>query len=353
MAATEISIRNLQVQYGHIKAVHIAALDLLSQEILAIVGPNGAGKSTLLRVMGLLEKPAEGTVIFQGQPATYDPRSLLLLHRRMAMVFQEPLLLKMTVAENIAIGLKFRRLTPQATQIKHWLDRFGIAHLHNRPARLLSGGEARRASLARAFILNPEILLLDEPFSALDAPTQNGLMVDLKTILAETRTTTVFVTHNLNEARMLADRMAVMMAGQMVQVDHPDEVFSHPATVEAARFLGMENCLLGHVLEKNNGQITIKIARQKIILKGTPPHNKQIYVCIRPENIRVAKKRTLTSTLSGRVNTCVKLGQMVRVVVDCGIPVVAQMPKEMFDQADLHAGDEVSVLFLSQATHLI
>jgi tungstate transport system ATP-binding protein len=160
--------------------------------------------------------------------------------RQIALVLQEPLLMDMSVYENAAMGLKFRKISKAQIEerVRHWLERLGVAHLSQRPARKLSGGEAQRVSLARAFVLQPELLLLDEPFTALDAPTRIRLLEDLKSVLAETKMTTIFITHDLQEARKLATRMAVLLDGRVEQVGAPQDVFDRPVNDRVAGFLG-------------------------------------------------------------------------------------------------------------------
>ena len=193
--------------------------------MLAVVGPNGAGKSTLVQVLALLERPARGEVLFDGAPASGNA---LPYRRRMAVVFQEPLLLDTTVESNVGSGLALRGVPVQEQRRRstEWLERFGIAHLAKRSARTLSGGEAQRMSLARALVLEPEVLLLDEPFSALDQPTRAALIDDLDRVLMASRIATVFVTHDRSEALRLGDRIAVLMDGRMRQVGSPAEVFA-------------------------------------------------------------------------------------------------------------------------------
>ena len=155
------------------------------------------------------------------------------------MVFQEPLLLDTTVADNVATGLRLRGV-PRAereARVAAWLERLGIAHLARRPARALSGGEGQRTSLARALVLEPELLVLDEPFAALDSPTREALAVDLVPLLRERRTTTVLVTHDRDEAFGIGDRVAVIMAGRIDQLDTPEAILRRPASEEIARFV--------------------------------------------------------------------------------------------------------------------
>ena len=237
MAEALLALREILVRYGGATVLQVAALSVRPGEILAIIGPNGAGKSTLLRVMGLLERPTEGRVYFREQEI--DQKDSLGVRRRMASVFQEPLLLNASVYENAALGLKLRGLNHRDVEqkVRPWLERLGVVHLAGRQARSLSGGEAQRTSLARAFALDPELLLLDEPFSALDPPTREELLLDLETILRETGITTVFVTHDRNEAFMLGDRVAVLIGGELLQVGAANDVFAQPVNQEVARFV--------------------------------------------------------------------------------------------------------------------
>ena len=175
----------------------------------------------------------------------------------MAVVFQEALLLDTSVAENVATGLKLRGVAraERERRVSTWLERFGIAHLARRSARSLSGGEAQRVSLARAFALDPEALLLDEPFSALDAPTRAAVTADLMAVVRSTQTTTVMVTHDLDEALALGDRVGVLIGGQLRQIGPPEEVFATPADAEVAGFVGVETIVSGVVVAQDEGRL--------------------------------------------------------------------------------------------------
>ncbi len=232
-----IQIRDLLIQRNGRDVLRIDALDIPRGETLVVVGPNGAGKSTLLLALGHLLAPARGEILFDGQ-------SILKLNeleyrRRISFVFQDPLLLDMTVEQNIALGLKFRS-TPRAEvqeRVGRWIKQLGIESLAKRRAGQLSGGEAQRVSLARAFILEPELLLLDEPFSSLDPPTRSKLLEDLSALLLENHRTAIFVTHNLNEAAKLSHRIAVMIGGMLRQVGTVKQIKSDPADETVKAFL--------------------------------------------------------------------------------------------------------------------
>ena len=232
-----VELRDLLVKRGDHPALQLDHLAIQEGEVLAVVGPNGAGKSTLLLTLARLLKPEQGEILFNGQQAMAE--SDTVYRRRIALVMQDPLLFDTSVFENVASGLKFRGVTKEEIRRKVplWLERLGVGHLSKRRAGQLSGGEAQRVSLARALVLEPQLLLLDEPFSALDPPTRSRLLDDLGVLLRETATTTVFVTHDLPEAEQLAGRMAVIVGNRLRQVGDPEEVFATPADEEVTQFL--------------------------------------------------------------------------------------------------------------------
>jgi len=194
-------------------------------ETIALIGPNGAGKTTFLLTLALLYQPTSGFIEFDG--VTAGPNNLLQLRRRMAVVFQESLLLDMSVLGNITTALRIRKVPGKAAlaRAQKWLDLFGVAHIASQQARLLSGGEAQRTSLARAFALEPDLLFLDEPFGSLDYPTRNSLLNDLGAILKQMNMTTLFVTHDYTEIPFLAEKTAVMYEGRIKKCGSNLEIF--------------------------------------------------------------------------------------------------------------------------------
>jgi tungstate transport system ATP-binding protein len=232
-----IEIRNLLIQRNGRVALKIDSLDIKRGETLAVVGPNGSGKSTLLLALARLLKPASGEVVFDGK--SLSRLDDLEYRRKISFVFQDPLLLDMTVEQNIALGLKFRKTPKEEVhpRVWKWIKHLGIESLAKRRAGQLSGGEAQRVSLARAFVLEPELLLLDEPFSSLDPPTRAKMLEDLSALLAEDHRTAVFVTHNLNEAAKLSHRIAVIVGGMLRQVGPARQIKAKPADEAVAAFL--------------------------------------------------------------------------------------------------------------------
>lgn len=232
-----IQIRDLLIQRNGRDVLRIDSLDIPRGETLVVVGPNGAGKSTLLLTLGHLLIPMRGEVLFDG-------KSILKLdeleyRRRISFVFQDPLLLDMTVEQNITLGLKFRGTPKEEVheRVGKWIKQLGIESLAKRRASQLSGGEAQRVSLARAFVLEPELLLLDEPFSSLDPPTRSRLLEDLSALLMEDHRTAIFVTHNLNEAAKLSHRIAVIVGGMLRQIGTAKQIKSKPADDTVKAFL--------------------------------------------------------------------------------------------------------------------
>jgi tungstate transport system ATP-binding protein len=232
-----IQIRDVLIQRNGRDALRIDSLDIQRGETLTVVGPNGAGKSTLLLALARLLKPAHGDILYDGK--SLKQWNELDFRRRISFVFQAPLLMDMTVEQNVALGLKFRGTPKEETRerVDKWMKQLGVESLSKRRAGQLSGGEAQRVSLARAFVLEPELLLLDEPFAALDPPTHAKLLEDLGQILKRDHRTAVFVTHNLKEAVKLSHRMAVIVGGMLRQVGTAKQIKSKPADETVAAFL--------------------------------------------------------------------------------------------------------------------
>jgi tungstate transport system ATP-binding protein len=229
-----ISLRGIRVQRGARTILDVPSLEIWPETVTAVIGRNGAGKSTLLQTMALLLTPDEGEVHFRGAPVS-PRRNAVSVRRRMAVVFQDPLLFDTTVYGNVASGLQLRG-APRAsvqTRVDVWLRRLRIEHLATRPSRTLSGGEARRASLARALVLEPELLLLDEPFAALDYYTRGEFLAELPGLLKEARTTTVVVTHDPGEAEQLGQRAIALDQGRIVADGPVREVLVRAGLVPA------------------------------------------------------------------------------------------------------------------------
>jgi molybdopterin-binding protein len=352
---------DLRVVYGDEIALEVSRIDVRPGEVLALIGPNGAGKSTLLRVLALLEPPSSGEVRFRGEPIRWGTRDLLAMRRRFACVFQEALLCDTTVEANAALGLHLRRKPAGEVKAKVqlWLDRLGVAHLAGRRARTLSGGEAQRVSLARAFAIQPEVLLLDEPFAALDPPTRSDLLTLLQDLLRQAGCTTIFVTHDREEALRLGDRIAVMTDGRIRQIGRMSEVFGRPISEEVARFVGVETILDGRVVGERDGLLSVEAEGVRIEALGKARVGERVLVCLRPEDLVIRKRGdhvppdSARNRLDGVVEDATRLEAQYRVRIACGSQMVALVTKQSFQDMDLAPGSEVVVTFKASAVHLI
>ncbi len=214
-----LEVRDLVVRRGKQVVLRVPHLQVEKGEVLALVGPNGSGKTTLMLVMARLLKPVQGSILFEGQPI--NEIADLEYRRRISMVMQDLLLLNLSVMDNVSLGLRFRGM-PHAEVVRRadeWLERLSITHLRNRRATSLSGGEAQRVSLARALVLQPKLILMDEPFQSLDESSHAALIADLKNILPTTDTTVVFSTHSQKDVRELSQRRVSLTNGNLSQVE--------------------------------------------------------------------------------------------------------------------------------------
>jgi tungstate transport system ATP-binding protein len=255
--APAIEARDLLVTRAQRSILDIPAVGIREGETLAIVGPNGAGKSTLLLVLAGLLRPDRGSITFRGEPVV--PTRDLAYRRRIGLVLPAPLLLSTSVYGNVAAGLRFRGIGTAETRerVEHWLGRLGILHLRDRPAAQLSSGEAQRASLARALVLDPDVLFLDEPFVALDARTRGALLDDFERIEDEAPATRVIVTHHLHEAVRLGDRLAILLDGAIRQCDTPARLEAAPVDDEVASIMAAETRVRGHIVATEDGLVVV------------------------------------------------------------------------------------------------
>lgn len=233
--STIFELKAVRRDYGQRRVVDITTLDIRAGELLALVGPSGAGKSTLLRLLNFLEPASGGEIRFRGQTYAAGRLPALEERRRITTVFQQPALLKRSVQENVAYGLRLRGLAldPMAAM----LGRVGLADLASAPARTLSGGEAQRVALARALCLGPDVLLLDEPTANLDPYNVNLIEDIIQSHRAASGATIVLVTHNIFQARRLADRVAFMLNGQVVELATRQQFFDAPADPRTKAFI--------------------------------------------------------------------------------------------------------------------
>jgi len=359
--------QGLRVEADGQVLLSVPSLEITRGEVVVLIGPNGAGKSTLLQTLACLREPSAGTLRFAGQPIPlHDPPPAL--RRRLAVVFQEPLLFDSTVAENVASGLKLRGVAKTVIhqKVAVWLDRLGITHLAGRQARTLSGGEAQRTSLARAFVLEPDLLLLDEPFSALDPVTREALTEAFHRLQRQTRVTTLFVTHDRIEALRLGDRVAVMDRGEILQVGTTEEVFSQPVNETVASFVGIETILRGRVETQVAGFAEVRAGSgERIATASSLPVGTAVTLCIRPEEVTLLaptggaihelplQPSSARNHFPARVVRIIPWGVALKVHLDCGFPLVAFVTRPSVEILGLREGGTVIATFKATAVHVI
>ncbi len=354
-----LEAKNLEVRRGGTVILNVPSLFISKGEILSLIGPNGAGKTTLLQTLSYLFKSFQGEIFFKGEKVN-GSHSVFEYRRKLAMVFQEPLLFNTTVFDNVASGLKMRKVKRQEIHriVKEHLDRFGIGHLSHRSARTLSGGEAQRTSLARAFAIQPQVLLLDEPFASLDPPSRESLIEDLERILRQTRTTTIFATHDRLEALRLSDRIAVMKEGKIFQIGTSEEVMNHPVDEFVASFVGVETVLTGKVIKRNGGTLVVSISGNEIEAVGEALLGEAVILCIRPENVTLSIHSSKEATSArnvflGKIVKITSLGLYQKIQLDCGFPLVAYITNHSLEELSLRQGKEVKVSFKATAIHVL
>jgi tungstate transport system ATP-binding protein len=329
-------------------------LEVGAGEILVVLGPTGAGKSTLLRVMGCLQRADGGSLAWREEQVPWP--APLALRRRMAMVFQAPLLFSGTVFDNVAYGLRLRGERGDALRRKvdAALAQFHITHLSGQRAATLSGGEAQRAALARAVVLEPELLLLDEPLAALDAPIRERLRDELRQVMRARGMSCVYVTHELPEAFTLADRIAVLAGGRLLQVGKPEEVFYAPNQRAVAEFLRAGNLLPAEVLATAGGLATVRIAGRTLTATSAFAARSSALACIHPEEVQIAlTPAAMGDWLEATVLAVTDRGPTLRVDLDCGFPLRALVTRRVARELALRPGVRVAVALAPESVHLI
>ena len=353
-----LTIQNLIVQRGGVRVLDIDELNVETSRILALIGPNGAGKSTLLLTMAGLLKPDQGKIFYRGNPIDNNA-SRSDMRRSVSVVFQEPLLLNTTVYKNVALGLKFRHLTSTeiAKSVEESLDYFGISFLAKRSAKTLSGGESKRVSLARAFALKPQLILLDEAFNSLDPPTRETLIEDLQNILEKTKITAVMALHDREETLRLAQDVAVMTTGKLIQTGTTTQVFNEPVSEFVASFVGTETILEGIVTGSSGGKVDVSVAGKNIEAVGDFLHGQTVYCCIRPENITVhstiPERSSARNIYEAKVRKIIRQAFFYKMILDCGFAVVAYTTVSSCEDLGICEGSTVAFSFKATAVHVM
>jgi sulfate transport system ATP-binding protein len=339
-----IELRHIAKTFGAFVALENISLTIDTGELVALLGPSGSGKTTLLRVIAGLERPDGGSVSIEGQDITASN----VRDRRVGFVFQHYALFRqMTVFDNVAFGLRVkpRYQRPSARDIRDKVGKLlNLVRLEQMAARYpaqLSGGQRQRVALARALAVEPKILLLDEPFGALDAKVRQELRRWLRRLHDDIGITSVFVTHDQEEALELADRVVVMREGRVEQVGRPEEVYEHPATPFVYHFLGHVNVFHGRVEEStlDFGAFSLDMP-----LRDLPDATAAVGYA-RPHRLELAHQPAEPPQFRARIEYISAAGPVVKVelATETGMAVHAEVPQERYQQLGLRKGDEVFV----------
>lgn len=354
-----LSVRGLKVSRGGVPVLDIEELDIRAGEFLSLIGPNGTGKSTLLLSLAGLLKKSRGDLRFHGRHVENGSR-LLDYRRSLAMVFQEPLLFDATVYENVASGLRIRGMSRSSMRpaIEENMALFEVSHLASRSARKISGGEAQRTSLARAFATGPELIFLDEPFASLDPPAKESIIEDLGHAMRLRGTTVVMATHDRMDALRLSDRIAVMENGRIAQIGTPAEVMNRPVNSSVAEFVGIETILEGTVKGSSGGVLDVEVGDKDIFCIGSYAAGEQVMCFIRPELITVftgvsQPDSSARNMFPGTVARIQPMGLIHRVCIDCGFALSAYVTRQSVEDLGLSAGMNVKVSFKASSVHVI
>jgi len=341
-------------KYGDLRAVDDVSFEVKDGELLALLGPSGSGKTTTLRMLAGFERPTAGSISLAGDDVTHVPT-----HKRdTGMVFQDYALFPhMTVGKNIAFGLKRHGFAGDEVddRIAEVLEMVDLAGFADRDPTTLSGGQQQRVATARAIAIEPEVLLMDEPLGALDKKLRDQLEVELTELQADLGITTLYVTHNQEEALTIADRIAVMNEGEIEQIASPIEVYEEPATEFVADFIGDTNFLAGDLRERD-GRVELETDGTVIEVNASGvPADGGGRVFVRPEKMNAYEAGfadDAQNTLEGRVTRRLFLGSKVRYFVDAGVDEV------VVDDANRHAttlhgpGDDVVLAWSPHDTRL-
>ncbi len=349
---SELVLHQLRKQFGHLVAVDGVSLEVEAGEFVCVLGPSGCGKTTLLRLVAGFETPTEGAIYYRGAPVHHLPPQ----ERNFGIVFQSYALFPhMTVWDNIAFGLRVRRLPAHQVRarVQEMLALVGLEQAARLYPAQLSGGMQQRVALARALAVQPRVLLLDEPLSALDAKIRVRLRAEIRRIQRELGVTVLYVTHDQEEALSLADRLVVLWQGRVQQVGPPLEVYTRPATSFVADFVGTTNLLRARAEEDG----VVRWGGVRLTVATPPPDPGPVVLGIRPERVRLvngAEAATQGNCVRGVVESWTFFGPYVRLHVSAeGELLAVDVPQEVLsggrvalrDTVHLHLPPEAILVF--------
>lgn len=353
-----LKVERLYHSYGKAEILRGISLGVERGEVFVTIGPTGSGKTTLMRLVGLLEKPSAGDIYFDGYKVNNSEKARLEVRRRMAMVSQKPAVFNASVFDNVAYGLKIRKENDihLHQKVSNALETVGLSGYEKRDARTLSGGETQRVALARAMVIEPQLLLLDEPTANLDPVSTSHIENLVTDVIKKSSMTVMMNTHDMFQGQRLADRMGVLIGGEMMQTGDTREIFNAPQSRKIAEFVGVENMLGGVIVSNEEGLVTVDVGGVKVGAMSKLDIGAEVCACIRPEEITLIKTKESTSarnTFSGVITRIVIFGPFARVEINCGFRLVSLITKKSTEEMNLQTGDRIYASFKATGVHII
>jgi len=352
-----IQLKDLVKRFGTLEAVSHVSLEIHDGELFTLLGPSGCGKTTLLRLIGGFHKPDGGEIYFDGKPVSFIPP----YERNIGMVFQNYALWPhMTISDNITYGLKLKRLpkTEIADKVSHVLKLVNLAGLESRYPGQVSGGQQQRVALARALVLNPDVLLLDEPLSNLDAKIRIQVRAEIRKLQKDLGITTIYVTHDQEEALTLSDRIAVVNLGKLLQIGSPRDLYERPESPFVADFIGINNLISGDVQEINSPEKWMKVQTQvgSLICIGNERSRQgdRCMVSVRPETASISQSEEAQqgfNCIGGTVGFASYIGNTIRYDVEINREIIFKVDiQNPWGYQPFSIGEKVYVSFPIKTT---
>jgi len=355
MAGGEVQLVDLVKRFGDFTAVAGVNLEMPSGEFFSLLGPSGCGKTTSLRMIAGFERPTEGQILLDGVDMAQTPPH----KRNVNTVFQNYALFPhLTVEENVAFGLKYQKASKDETRdrVGKALELVQMTQFEKRRPNQLSGGQQQRVALARALILNPKVLLLDEPLGALDAKLRKRLQIELKALQEEVGITFIYVTHDQEEALTMSDRIAVMSQGRVEQVGGPKEIYESPATAYVADFLGVSNLMDAQAAGVGDGGCKVSVGEFSLIAgQGDADTAGDCKVTIRPERVEIEAQGAIgENRVPAMVERTVYVGSVLQVILHLatGQTIQAWTPNTGGGDPQ-RSGDAITVYFPREALRVL
>lgn len=354
---SSVCLSNISKKFGDFVAVKDINLTINDGEFFSLLGPSGCGKTTLLRLIAGFYVPTTGSIFFDDRDVSYLPVN----KRSTAMVFQNYALFPhMTVFENVAFGLKARKVPKSEIKdrVGRSLELVNLSGMENRKVTQLSGGQQQRVALARAIVIEPEILLLDEPLSNLDAKLRRETREQIQKLQSELKITTIYVTHDQEEALTLSDRIALLNEGICQQVGTPYQMYNQPSNAFVAQFIGRSNLLDGTIVDVQNEKITIKITDKANLVTTIETEKKysvgqKVILAIKPESIKLSKnKNSEINTIKGKIKAKRFNGYMIEYDVDIEGLLINVLLLSDFDEGT-EISDEVYIIIPENRAKII